>query len=148
MLPALFWFWLFGDRTSLFPRPSEPLILGFLLYVPPHPGFFLLPEMKSCKLLLPNWPGTVILSISASQVGRITGVSHWCLVESFCFFSFETGFYYVAQAGTPVLKQSSLLNLQNNRLPVLATMASRSIFIKYLEQCLGELHVYWFNTNQ
>jgi hypothetical protein len=34
----------------------------------------------------PGWPGTTILLISASQVARITRVSHW--LESFLFFFF------------------------------------------------------------
>jgi hypothetical protein len=37
-------------------------------------------EMGFCKLFCPGWPWTVILSISVSQVARITGESHQCLV--------------------------------------------------------------------
>jgi hypothetical protein len=34
-------------------------------------------KMESCKLFCLCWPGATILPISASQVARITGVSHW-----------------------------------------------------------------------
>jgi hypothetical protein len=39
-----------------------------------------------------SWHQTVILSISASQVGRITDVSHWCPVHSRIFFNVHDPF--------------------------------------------------------
>jgi hypothetical protein len=35
-------------------------------------------EMGVLQTICLDWPWTVILLISASQVARITGVSHWC----------------------------------------------------------------------
>jgi hypothetical protein len=35
-------------------------------------------EMRSCELFYPGWPVTTTHQVSASQVVRITGVSHWC----------------------------------------------------------------------
>jgi hypothetical protein len=37
-------------------------------------------EMESLESICPGWPRTLILPISAFQVARIPGVSHWCLV--------------------------------------------------------------------
>jgi hypothetical protein len=34
--------------------------------------------MGSRTVFAYDWPGTVILLVSASQVARMTGVSHWC----------------------------------------------------------------------
>jgi hypothetical protein len=38
-------------------------------------------EMGS-QTICPGWPQTVILLISASQVARSTGVSHWLAISS------------------------------------------------------------------
>jgi hypothetical protein len=36
-------------------------------------------EMGIAQTICPGWPQTAISLISASQVARMTGVSHWCL---------------------------------------------------------------------
>jgi hypothetical protein len=33
-----------------------------------------------------GWPETLILLISASQVARVTGISHWCSAGYFYYF--------------------------------------------------------------
>jgi hypothetical protein len=42
-------------------------------------------EMKSGKHFCLDCPRTIILLISASQVARIIGVSHWCLAWNVFF---------------------------------------------------------------
>jgi hypothetical protein len=46
-----------------------------------HQHTQLLVEMKSPKLFCLGWPQITILPISASQVARITGLSHWFLAK-------------------------------------------------------------------
>jgi hypothetical protein len=41
------------------------------------PSFFLL-KWNLVTFFCPNWLGTTILPISASQVARLPDVSHWC----------------------------------------------------------------------
>jgi hypothetical protein len=51
-------------------------------------------EIGSLQLFCSGWHWTMALLISASQVDRITGVSHWCLASScitFFFFFCSTG---------------------------------------------------------
>jgi hypothetical protein len=48
-----------------------------------HLAFFLL--RWGSLSLCPGWPGTGIFPISASQVARITGMSHWCLARIYVF---------------------------------------------------------------
>jgi hypothetical protein len=55
--------------------------------------------MSSCWLrwgshkVLPAWPQIVIFPSSASQVGRITGVSYWCPTDFFHFILFVPEFH-------------------------------------------------------
>jgi hypothetical protein len=69
-------------------RPWTTILLFMLLcswddrHVPPCPpigwdGVF--------RTFCPNWPWNAILLISASQVARITGVSHQCLTYKYIF---------------------------------------------------------------
>jgi hypothetical protein len=43
--------------------------------------------MELLQTVFPGWPQAIFLLISASQVGRITGMSHQCLVISPLFKS-------------------------------------------------------------
>jgi hypothetical protein len=74
---------LFVELGSHFlPQPAWTEI--FLFLVPPiagmtgahhHTKLFSV-EIEPHELFGPGWPGTVILTISASKVGRIIGMSH------------------------------------------------------------------------
>jgi hypothetical protein len=77
-----FLLWLFGDSALIFAHANldcNPSIF-MLLYISGITGmlhytqnFFI--EM-SFTIVLPSWPGTMILLISTSQVARIAGVNH------------------------------------------------------------------------
>jgi hypothetical protein len=69
----------FGDRVCFFAQAQTAILLFYTVagMIAEHPHTQLLSfEMGSLRLLCPEWPGTTILWISASQVARITGVSH------------------------------------------------------------------------
>jgi hypothetical protein len=75
----------FGNRISLFAWDGQdhnlnifklPTISGMMGMH--HYDQFVFPlGWGSHKLFCPGWPGTMILSISAFQISRITGVNHW-----------------------------------------------------------------------
>jgi hypothetical protein len=48
-------------------------------------------EMRVSRTICLSWPRTIILPISASQVARITGVSHQLLVTCFYFIFCSAG---------------------------------------------------------
>jgi hypothetical protein len=69
-----FFFWWDWDlKSGLHNHKAGSLLLA----IPAVHFALLILEMGVSRILCPGWPLIVILQISASQVARITGMSHW-----------------------------------------------------------------------
>jgi hypothetical protein len=92
-----FFLWYWGLNQGLY---LEPL----------HQPFFVVGLVDRVSQTICRCLRTTIFLISASQVLRITGVSYWHLA---CHLFFETGSYYIAQAGLEfvTLSASHILGL-------------------------------------
>jgi hypothetical protein len=71
------------------------------LATPPVHFALIILEMGVWRIICPCWPQTSIPLISASQVARITGVSHWHTLAIMCPLKTKTIYYecYYASGG-------------------------------------------------
>jgi hypothetical protein len=77
--PALFALVSFEDSVSHFAQVGLDCNLSAaagMTGMDHHAQLFSI-DIGSCKLFCLSWPGNAILLISASQIVRMTGVSHW-----------------------------------------------------------------------
>jgi hypothetical protein len=100
--PFLFCFKLFSDRILIFhPGPALDCSLPTFLpgswyyrHVSSHPATQLICWEKALLTFCLDWPQTMILQISASQVAGITGMSHllgviYILVSPFSYTNYH-----------------------------------------------------------
>jgi hypothetical protein len=78
------WVWSFGLRASCV-RAKQALYHLIHVSNPFCSGYF---GDGVSRTICPGWPQTEILQISASQVVRITSVSHWCPASPFVYCTF------------------------------------------------------------
>jgi hypothetical protein len=95
----------------------------------------------------PSWPQTTNLPISASQVARIIGMDHWCLVEVNFFMVWGKGPTSFFSCGYPVVQHHLLRRLFLLPLNYLGTLiishliVSIWVYFRTLSYTIG-LYVY------